>query len=453
MNRINNFLLCCALLFSPLASLGQDSKHDIIPENVPHGISLRDWDKMDSHWQPYSTRFNIQKKDGDSIEGQLIWMNDSVLVLSRSLSLPNSLMNQKDYDWINLKDVASMKIRLGGQPYQGLIIGILAGVIPGFIAGAILAQGWTIIPAIILGAITAGGGGATGTFIQRAVRKQTIEIDGGKLTAQELYKLKKTALFPDYMPDSATHLGEAKLSDFENLVKSSSTLQRAFPVHPFAFSINTSLTTNSVRKRLQNWYSSPVWGPADSYYETRLGLEADLSRKMGKKFQAGILFQIYPGDISSSYFNKSWPEFNVNYSYNHHFKQTTYGIYEGWLLQPVDPYWATRLEATIELGFVVSDIYEHFYFNWNAIDENSIQGETFIQKHNYKPGGMLKIQASWYLIPGFSIDVGFEGFWIQRVYFNSRTVLPQTTYGPCYIPEHYLNFSNLQGYVGLSVHF
>ena len=55
-----------------------------------------------------------------------------------------------------------MKIRLGGQPYQGLIIGILAGVIPGFIAGAILAQGWTIIPAIILGAITAGGGGATG---------------------------------------------------------------------------------------------------------------------------------------------------------------------------------------------------------------------------------------------------------------------------------------------------
>jgi len=346
-----------------------------------------------------------------------------------------------------------MKVRIGGHPYQGLIIGILTGVIPGFVTGAILAQGWTILPAIIFGTITAGGGGAVGSLMQKANRKQTLEIKANELTGRNFRKMKNSALFPDELLKLPARSGGAELPDFENLVKQSPTMNRAFPDNPFAISIQTTLMTNSIRKRIQNWYLSPLWGPPDPYYETRIGLQADVSRRIGKRFQAGMLFQMFPGNISSAFFDKTLPEWNVNYSYNHHFTQNTFGVYGGWLLQPTDPYWATRLEGSIQVGAVVSDVYEHFYFNWTALDNYERKGETFIRQHHFQPGAMLRLKSSWYLIPGFSIDAGLEGFLIKRITFEQRTVLPETSLGPAYIQYHRLNFSNLQGFLGLSIHF
>jgi hypothetical protein len=81
-----------------------------------------------------------------------------------------------------------------------------------------------------------------------------------------------------------------------------------------------------------------------------------------------------------------------------------------------------------------------------------VKGETFIQKHNLVPGAMMRLKASWYLIPGISIDAGMEGFLIKRIWFEQRDVLPQTAYEPLYIGRHRLNFSNLQGSLGLSIH-
>jgi hypothetical protein len=453
--------LSCLLLLTQPESFGQKSKPVANLEKTPRGISWQAWEKMNARWQPYSTRISIHKNDGTLIEGQLTWMNDSVLMVQKNLDLPNGLMNTDDYATIPVRDIALLKVRLGGHPYQGLIIGILAGVIPGFVTGAILAQGWTIIPAIVFGAVTAGGGGVAGTFIQKANRKQTFDIKTDELTGRMGRRLKKSALFPDELIGLPVRPGESTLPDFENLVKQSGTMSRAFPDKPFAISIHTTLMTNSVRKRLQNWYMSPLWGPPDPYYEMKVGLQADLSRRIGKRFQAGLLFQLFPGDISSSFFNSNLPEWNVNYSYNHHFKQTTLGVYGGWLLQPTGPYWSTRMETSVQIGVVVSDVYEHFYFSWTEINGTPSgsgltsyrNGETFVQKHNFQPGAMLRIKSSWYLIPGFSIDTGIEGFLIKRVTFEERTVLPETTYGPAYIQRHTLNFSNLQGFIGLSLHF
>ncbi len=452
-NKLRFIVLFFLLITTVFRGFSQKHEQVYKPGDAPHGISVQAWEKMETRWRSYSTSLGILKEDGTTIEGQLIWSNDSILLILKNFNLPSGLMNPEDFSRIRVSDIKSMKVRLGGQPYQGLIIGILAGVVPGFITGAILAQGWTIIPAIVFGAITAGGGGVAGSFLQKAGRKQEYVLSAGKLEGKELKKLRNSALFPEQLPEITVRTGETQMSDFDDLVKKSPTLQLAFPDNPISISVHSSLMTNSVRKRMQNWYLSPLWGPSDPYYETRIGLEADLSRRIGKRFQAGVLFQMFPGDISSSYFTKNLPESDVFYSYNHFFKQTTYGIYGGWLLHPADRYWATRLEASIQAGVVVSDIYEHFYFNWTALSDYTIQGETFIQKHNFQPGGMLRLQASWYLIPGFSMDAGMEGFWIKRVSFSERTVLPQTATGPVYITHHTLNFSNLQGYLGLSVHF
>jgi hypothetical protein len=452
MNRILLIGLSCTLFFARPSGYSQEAKSGITLESVPHGISWQAWKKMNDRWQPYSTRVFIQKNDGSSAEGQLTWMSDSLIMIQKNFDLPDGLMNPAGYTVIPVGQIALMKVRLGGQPFKGLIIGMLTGVIPGFVTGAILAQGWTIIPAIVFGAVTSGGGGAAGTLIQKAGRKQTLEIKSGELTGSTYRRLKHSALFPIELPKLPSRTGGALLPDFENLVKESVTIRHAFPDNPFTFSIHSSIMTNSVRKRLQNWYMSPLWGPPDAYYETRIGLEADFSRRIGKRFQAGILFQLFPGDISSTFFDNYLPEWNVSYSYTHHFKQTTFGVYGGWLLQPTDPYWATRLEVTIQAGAVVSDVYEHFYFQWYTIDSYHT-GETFVQKHNFQPGAFMRIKTSWYLIPGFSIDTGMEGFLIKRVLINERTVLPETAYGPEYITRHKLNFSNLQGFIGFSIHF
>ncbi len=452
MKRISIIMLCCAFLLTQHHSFSQQANSSTELDKVPHGISVQDWGKMNSRWQPYSTRVLIHKTDGSTLEGQLTWMSDSLLLVQKNFDLPDGLMNPEDYTRIPVRDIATMEVRLGGHPYQGLIIGALAGVIPGFVTGAILAQGWTIIPAIVFGTVTAAGGGTLGTFIQKANRKQTLEIKADELSGRIYRKMKISALFPDELPKLPSRTSEARLPDFENLMSLSPTLKRAFPDNPFALSIHTTLLTNSVRKRLQNWYMSPLWGPPDPYYETRIGVQADFSGRIGKRFQAGMLFQLFPGDISSTFFDNYLPEWNVNYQYNHHIKQTTLGIYGGWLLQPTDPYWARKLEASIQVGAVVSDVYEHFYFNWNSIIGEGT-GETFIQQHHFQPGAMLRLKSSWYLIPGLSVDAGLEGFLIKKIQFEERTVLPETTYGPTYIQGHKLNFSNLQGFVGLSVHF
>ncbi len=437
----------------------QETRQSINIEQVPRGISIQDWIKMNERWQPYATLVSIKKNDGSQVEGHLTWMNDSVMLVQKQPGLPNAMMNTGDYAWVPISDMASMKVRLGGHPYQGLIIGLLAGMIPGFVTGAILAQGWTIIPAIIFGAVTAAGGGVAGSFIQKAGRKQTYEIKAEEFAGHAARRMKKSALFPDELPAKEVFPTVATLPDFDKLVDQSPTLQRAFPVNPFTLSVQTTLMTNSVQKRLQNWYMSPLFGPPEKYYQTRIGLQADISRNLGTRFQAGLLFQLFPGDISSTFFN-SYPNYvnlGVSYDYNHHFKQTTLALYGGWLLKPTDRYWASRLEATVQVGLVASDIYEHFYFQWTSLTPEASgeyrRGETFIQEHNIQPGLMGRIKTSWYLIPGFSIDTGLEGFWIKSVFFAQRDVLPETNYDPVYIGQHTLNFSNLQGFIGFSIHW
>lgn len=452
MKRITLLTFCCLLLIFRITGYGQTAQSGTDPVRIPAGISWDEWDKMNKRWQPYATQVDIQLNDGSTVAGQLSWMSDELMMIRTRVGLPEGWLYPGDHKMVRIGDIASMKVRLGGHPYKGLIIGMVAGVVPGFVTGLILAQGWTILPAIIFGTVTAAGGGVSGSLLQKAARRETFEMAEGDLTVKNLNQVRKTALFPQEKPSLNEPGHRISLTDFERLVTQSPTLQRAFPVNPWSLSIHSSVMTNSVRKRLQNWYMSPLWGPSDPYFETRIGLEANLSRQLGKRFQAGLLLNLFPGDISSSFFTKNLPDWNVNYSYNHHFKQTTAGLYGGWILHPVHRFWARRLETSLQAGIVVSDVYEHFYFQWSANNDYTRSGETFIRQHNFQPGAMLRINSSWYLIPGFSIDAGLEGFWIKKIQFDQRDVLPETAFGPTYIGQHRLNFSNLQGYLGVAIH-
>jgi hypothetical protein len=358
-----------------------------------------------------------------------------------------------DYLIVNFKDIQSIRLIRGGHPFKGLIYGMLVGAVPGAVTGLILAQGWTIVPAIVFGAVTAGGGGWAGSGIQKALRKEIITPIEIPVHSGQLELLKKTALFPDSLPVgwNAASPVRRDIQSVEGLLSSSVKMRKAFPDNKWSLSVQAGLMTNNVRKKLQVWYMEPLWGPPDGYYETRIILQADLARRMGKRFEAGALFNMVPGDVGYAHLQKRNIDFGVDYYTVHLFHQSTFGLYAGYLLQPTDRFMTHRFQGSLQAGAVVSNIYEHFYYNWATLD-NTQSGEKLTQTNYWKPGGFLRAKAEYYLIPGFALTFGAQGFWIQRVQFEQKEILPVTSYGPLAVPSHKIGFSSVQVTAGVSVH-
>ncbi len=447
-------------------STGQEDSDRFEKKSVPAGFSYKEWKNMSRRWQPYSSWALIANKENVSAEGQVTWLNDTLLVLQQNRFLPNAAFNQQDYILLNIKDIIRIDLRESGHPYKGLISGMISGTIPGVLTGLILAQGWTIIPAIVLGTVTGAGGGLVGSVIQKAARSEELSPQNGIWNPAQMRMLKKSSLFSDSLPyvfkelmflegaeNPAETAGKSDREGFESIIPYSNALQKAFPDNKWTLSFGSGLMTHSIRKKLQNWYISPLWGPPDGYYETRISLQADLARKIGKQFETGLLVNFIPGDISYSYLYKTLPDFNVSYSFNHSFKQAIIGIYGGYLLRPPGRFYSQRLTGTIQAGLVASDIYEHFYYQWRQLDDMTKEGDKLSQIHYWRPGGLIRLKAAYHLIPGFSFNIAAEGFWIRHVQFNERTILPVTANGPQSISMHRLNFSNVQLLAGINIHF
>lgn len=442
---IIRYLLCLSILMlSAVPASAQE---------IPAGLSYETWDRMNSRWESYMSWATVEMKDGTTIEGQVTRVTDNQIILQLTRAIPMIPADPADYVTVSFSDIQSIRLIRGGHPYQGLILGMLAGAIPGAVTGLILAQGWTVVPAIVFGAITAGGGGWIGTIIQKANRKENFTSIYTPVQPELLDRMKKTALFRDSLPAgwNATPPVRPDIQSVEGLLSSSVKLRKAFPDNKWSLSVQTGLMTNNVRKKLQVWFMEPLWGPPDGYYETRIILQADLARRIGKRFEAGALFNIVPGDVGYAHFRQRNIDFGVDYYYVHLFHQSTYGLYAGYLLQPTDRFLTHRFRGSLQAGAVVSNIYEHFYYNWATLD-NTQNGEKLTQTNYWKPGGFLRAKAEYFLIPGFSLTFGAQGFWIRRVQFEEREILPVTNYGPEYIPAHKLGFSSMQVTAGVSIH-
>jgi hypothetical protein len=421
-------------------------------QQIPQGVSYETWNRMQKRWDSYQSRVQLELTDGAKAEGQLILADDQGLVILSNSRIPVFPLPEQELNRYNYNYIRQIKLVKGGHPYQGLIIGGLTGIIPGAVTGIILAQGWTVIPGIVLGAITGAGGSWAGAALQKAGRKETFDLNQEN-QPKMVKTLRSSALLESALPDPGKlkPLDSIDIHGFEAQLPFSSKLMKAFPDNPWGISVQTGLMTNNIRKKLQNWFLAPMWGPPSGYYETRLILQADISHRIGKRFEGGVLFNFAPGDISYSYFDKYAPEYGLTYSYTHIFHQTNVALYGGYLLQPSDRFLSHRFRGSVQIGAVVSDIYEHFYFQWNRVNTTE-SSDDLTQRHFYKPGLFLRTSGSYFLIPGFSLDFGIETFVVSPVLFEERTVLPISEYGPQYIPRHELNFSSLQLTAGFKIH-
>jgi len=446
--RFNNRWILAGITFFVLfLILSQDS----FAQQIPQGVSYETWSRMQKRWNSYQSKVKIELKDGTIAEGQLILADDQGILVQRNNEIPVFPLTEENLTRYTYNNILKINVVKGGHPYQGLIIGGLTGIIPGAVTGVILAQGWTVIPGIVLGALTGVGGGWIGSATQKAAGKETFDLS--KENPKMVKTLRSAAMLETSVPDPGQFkpLNSIDIKDFEAQLPLSRKLEKAFPDNPWRIAVETGLMTNDVRKKLQNWFLAPVWGPPAGYYETRIIIQADVSRQIGKRFEGGLLVNFAPGDISYSYFDKYAPEYGVYYSYVHIFKQTNVALYGGFKLQPADRFLSHRFQGSVQAGAVLSDIFEHFYFQWNKLDY-SAQADDLLQRNFYKPGLFLRARGEYFLIPGFSLTFGVQTFVISPVLFEERTVLPQSEYGPKYIPRHELNFSNFQLTGGFSVH-
>lgn len=441
-----------SLLILSLPTVSQTPVTSLPRAPIPYGFSYEQWEAMNKRWQPYSSWINAIYLDGTTIEGQLIKMSDSYILLQTNKLLPDGSFNTPQHLEIRLADLAKMQLRESGHPYKGLIIGLLAGAAPGAVTGLILAQGWTYIPALIFGTITGAVGGFTGSRIQRSARREEIDIVNGMLSDKSRALLEKSSLFQQELPPGFPSTSNMNRETFEQMIPYSPSLDKAFPEKKWSLSVNTSLITNNLRKKIFIWHMAPLWGPPDGYYETRIGLEANLTRKVGPHFEVGALIHTVPGDVAYTYLDRHSEELGLDYQYNRSFHQNTFGIFGGWRIEPSGRFYNQRFRGSVQTGFLLSDVFEHFYNQWNNFDDYEINTGHLTRKHYWRPGLLLKVKADYYLIPGFSIFIAGEGFWLRAIEFEQRTLLPETRKGPFEMTYHRLNFSNFQLCAGFSVH-
>jgi hypothetical protein len=426
----------------------------VAAQTIREGVSYETWDRMGKRWKSYMGWVEIELKNGQKAEGQLTSVTENAIVVQTNSKIPVFPIDVSQVDTLDFSRINMIRLKQPGHPYQGMILGAMAGAVPGAVTGLILAQGWTVIPAIVFGTVTAAGGGLTGHLIQKAARREQVDLNNMPISQKSLRMLEKSALFRDSFPGGLISENPEKLDikGFETHIQSSPWLQKAFPDNRWSLTVQTGLMTNNIRKKLQTWFLEPFWGPPQSYFETRIVLQADITRRLGRRFLAGALLNMAPGDISSAHFSRYDNQLGVYYGYTHIFEQTVFAFYGGYLIQPSDRFLSHRLQGSIQAGLAASDIYEHFYYNWNTLDYQH-QGDKLTQVHFWRPGGFIRLRADYYLIPGLSLNLSGQVFVIKPVRFENREILPETIYGPQYIPMHKLNFTNIQVNAGFAWHF
>jgi len=405
------------------------------------------WSWMEKRWNQYITWLDIHTTGGQTHSGQLIRLDSASVLIQPDHQIVTNPESPSNWISIPLDQISDIDVKRGGHPYQGLLIGGVAGAPPGIIGGAILAMGWSIIPPIVLGTITTVAGGWVGQKIQQKSRTGHYDFADTASKSRFVTRLQTRALLDPF--DST----DAPLPSPNSQILAYRLSPLIYPVNPWSLSLRTGPLTNRVRDHLMRWYDGYIWGPVSKYYEYQIAVDLGIARRVDPRMQIGLQFNMVPGDVGYFYIDKHLPDFDISYNMNLHFEQQSLGLFAGYLLQPCGRFMDHRLEGSINGGIAVSHIFEHFYLQWNRISQYEQSGETFTRTSRFIPGLFMMLDADYYLIPGISINAGITGYWFQKADFGQRDVLPETVKGPLYIPAYRVQFSNIQAMIGVKVHF
>ena len=400
-----------------------------------------EWKKIQKRWDKYQPRADIILLTGDTITGQLIYANENKIVLYPGNSIMLNTDQFADLIHVTIKDIDEIFLMKGGPASVGLVTGIIIGGTSGFLIGVLVGQGWTILPAILLGTGGAAGGAWLGAKVQRLVRTSTLEMDkDGSGYKRKQAKLHRSAVYRDSM---------MYFQDIYQMMDHSKIMRRCFPKKHFRVSLGLSAGFNTTKDDLTEMLESTKLPPMNEFRHKPLAFEFyDFSWRFANRYIAGVSMFVNSGSYTHLYYSDYTDNSSLYYNYDIQF----YGvlIYCDYTIKPVSRFFTKPIEFTTGVGISYASPTVIFHYSY-AYDYDEFFYE-YHEMHNIF-GVQLRAAFYYYLFPGLSVSIGLQGNIYQNITIPAM-VLP--THDPAVtidIPEHKLHFSSLRVKSGISIYF
>ena len=411
------------------------------PETKSGEFTKLEWEKIQKRWDKYQPRTDIVLLAGDTITGQLIYANEYEIVLYPSNKIMLNTDQFAELIHVPIKDIGEVYLMKGGLTSTGLITGIIVGGVSGFVVGMLVGQGWTIIPAIILGTSGAAGGAWLGSKIQKSLRTSSLDMEkSGSDHKRKKTKLRRSAVYRDSL---------IYYQDIYQMTDNSKPMRRCFPKKHFRVSFGVSMGFNTTKDDLTEMFESTTLTPMDEFRHEPLAFEFyDFSWRFLNRYIAGVSIFLNKGNYTYLFHSDYYNNGSSYYSYT--IQMFGAHIYGDYVIKPVNRFFTKPIEFTAGMGILYSS--PSVTFNYSYYFDSDEFYYRYNENHNIL-GVQLRAAFYYYPFPGFSISFGLQGNIYEKVTIPAM-VLP--THNPAVthnIPEHKLQFSSIRIKSGISIYF
>ena len=410
------------------------------PEDVNQEFSETEWSAIQKRWdkkQPYA---HIVLQSGDRINGQLMYANSNNLIIYPSNTI---MINQNQFrDTLNIPIGNIRSINLVKNSKRTILAGVLTGTIVGgsigIATGLIIGGGWSFLPALVLGTVGIVGGGFTGSAIQKHYDHTTINLGSG-ITDKKLKKINKYAIYKDTV----------FYSEFSKMRSNSKLTRKIFPKKHFRVYVGGSAGFSTTKKDLEQLFNSTELPEIAEFRYAAFNFEMfNFSWRFNKKYIVGWNMFLYGNSHTYLFAYESTASSSLNYNYTIEAYGTS--LYGDYVINPIDEYFTKRTELSVGVGLLHLNPYVKFnYTNF----EGSNEYITNFDKEYSIYGLQLRTSASYYLFPGFSLNIGLQANLYQNITVSTLALHNSDPAKTIQIPEHKLGFSSIRASFGLGIHF
>lgn len=400
-----------------IVAIKQKDVHDMFTE--------AEWEKIQKKWDVKQPHADVILITGDTISGQLIYANNETIIIYPS----NELMINPDQfndmvripiNDINRVDLLKMK---EGSNTVGMVTGMIIVGTTGVITGLIMADGWSYIPAIALGAGGIALGGWIGSKIQKAERNSTVIIDTNA-KKNKINRFQNLSIYNDTV----------FYQDINQMRKHSKIMRRAFPKKRFRIYFGLNVGSSATTKTLIEPYNSTDRPTIKEHGYTIMYFDFfNISWRFANRYIVGWNYFKSRDDCTLIHYNDPAGETKKSYHYYNNANGTI--LYLDYVIKPITKYFTKHTEFSVGAGLLHLKPDVHYIYNsWDNLKNNT----EYFQKEYSIYGLQLRAAAYYYIFPGMSISVGLLGNIYQSITINSII-----------IPEHTLKFNSIRATFGI----
>ncbi len=386
-----------------------------------------EWEKIQKKWDIMQPSADVILITGDTIRGQLIYANNETIIIYPSNEL---MINPDQFDDMvripinDIDRVILLKMKEGSNT-AGMVTGMVIVGAAGVITGLLISDGWSLIPAIALGAGGIALGGWVGSKIQKAKRNSTVILNTNA-KKNKINKFQNLSIYNDTV----------FYQDINQMREHSKIMRQAFPKKRFRIYFGLNAGSSATTKALIEPHNSTDRPTIKEHDYTIMYFDFfNISWRFANRYIVGWNYFKSRDDYTLIYYNDPTGETKKSYHYYNNANGTI--LYLDYVIKPITKYFTKKTEFSVGAGLLHLKPDVHYIYNsWDNLKNNN----EYFQKEYSIYGLQLRTAAFYYIFPGMSISVGLQGNIYQNITINSGIVN---------LPEHTLKFSSIRATFGI----